>query len=129
MSLQDELTNDPLTRGYAGMTNQQAADSLGIVDRDKNLDAITGDEMFQQTDSTQFERLTDSKKAQWLSFCNRGSIDPFATANVNFVQYVFGGGVTVSNLQTTRVVLQSRANELNLGPIGEGAIWDIRNGK
>jgi len=32
-ALTSELTVDPLTRGYAGMTDQQAADSLNAVDR------------------------------------------------------------------------------------------------
>ena len=30
--LSDEIANDPLGRGYAGMTNQEAADSMNVVD-------------------------------------------------------------------------------------------------
>ena len=33
MALADELSADPLGRGYAGMTDQQAADSLNALDR------------------------------------------------------------------------------------------------
>lgn len=39
--LKDELTTDPLSRGYAAMTDQQAIDSLNALDRnaptDKNI--------------------------------------------------------------------------------------------
>ena len=32
-TLADEVANDPLVRGYSGMTDQQIADSLNTVDR------------------------------------------------------------------------------------------------
>ncbi len=32
-TLSDEITNDPLSRGYSGMTDAQVADSLNAVDR------------------------------------------------------------------------------------------------
>ena len=37
MSLRDELTNDPLGRGYAGMTDEQAAASLNTANRDQKV--------------------------------------------------------------------------------------------
>lgn len=39
--LSDEIANDPLGRGYAGMTNQEAADSLNAVDRPAPVPAKT----------------------------------------------------------------------------------------
>lgn len=41
--LQDELTNDPLGRGYAAMDNAQAAASLNTVDRTETIPAPLND--------------------------------------------------------------------------------------
>lgn len=129
-ALIDELTNDPLTRGYSGMTNQQVADSLnsntGGNERSQDKTSLSGDEIFQATDSTQFAGLTDAQKSQWLAFCGRDSIDPFASANVTFVQNLFSGGATVTNLNALRVEDISRAQELSLGTVKEGDVEDAR---
>ncbi len=121
-ALVDELTNDPLTRGYAGMTDQQVADSLNTKDRSRNLPEITGDAAFQATDSTEWAGLSDLNKQLWVGFCGRNSIDPFGSANVALVQNLFGGGsTTVANLQSLRTETISRGQELGFGadvPVG-----------
>lgn len=43
MFLRNELLTDPLGRGYAGMTDQQAADSLNT--RNRPLDAVPAEEI------------------------------------------------------------------------------------
>jgi hypothetical protein len=113
--LSEELANDPLGRGYAGMTDQEAADSLATTNRPRNKSSITGDETFGATDSAEFGALGDLKKQLWMSFCGRDSIDPFGTANVAFVQWVFGAGSsTIDNLNTIRVESVARAAELGI---------------
>lgn len=121
-----ELTTDPLVRGYSGMTNQQAADDLNTVYRTRNKDFMTGDEIFQSTVPSEFNALdsgsgtTSDQQGHWISFCGRSEVDPFATANVQFVTSIFGGGsTTVSNLSTNRVENVSRTDELNLGRVEE----------
>ena len=126
--LKIELTADPLTRGYAGMTDQQAADSLNTVDRTVNLSSISGDDTFASTDGTEFAALTDLKKQLWLAFCGRETIDPFGTANVAFVTFVFGGGsTTVANLAALRTFQSSRANELGLGTVQPAHVDQANN--
>lgn len=115
-TLATELSTDPLGRGYSGMTDQQAADDLNTAYRDSPLDSISGDQAFSVTDNGEFTALTDLKKQLWLSFCSRASIDPFGSANVAFVQWVFGGGATtVASLNTLRSNAngRTRAEELN----------------
>jgi hypothetical protein len=129
IALKSEIDTDPLTRGYSGMTDQQVADDMNTVYRTRNRDSMTGDEIFQATDPTEYNGLdtgsgnTADNQGHWLAFCGRTEIDPFATANVQLVQSIFGGGsTTVSNLQTARLENVSRADELGLGFIRSGYV-------
>jgi len=129
MSLQaliDELTNDPLSRVYSAMTDEEAAADLNTVYRTRNRTSMSGDELFQQTNATEWAGLTEVKQNQWLAFCGRDSIDPFAAANVQFVQNIFGAGATVSALLAARLEDVSRATELGLSRVREGTIIKAR---
>jgi len=129
--LSEELDNDMTTglqRGYAGMTDREAADDLNIKYRERIKDRMSGDEIFQQTDAAEFGGLTDAKKAQWLAFCARDEIDPSAVANVAFVEYVFGNpSTTRTTLIAARMEPISRAVEIIGKVVGEADIWDARN--
>ena len=56
--LRSEIQSDPLTRGYAGMTDIQVADSLNTVDRTRNRSVITGKEVKERMQSEEYKRLT-----------------------------------------------------------------------
>lgn len=111
--LADEITNDPLARGYSGMTDEQVTDSLNLtIDRDVNRENISGSEAWNTTVSADYAGLTDAKKSEWLSFCGIESNDPFGAA-VQVVVDVFGGGSdTAAALDALRVDTVSRAVEL-----------------
>ena len=118
--LKDELTNDPLVRGYSGMSDQEAADNLNTKYRSRNRTSMSGDEIAQQAVPAAFDALDDGSlnntadvKSHWLALCGRESIDPFASANQQLVISIFGtGSQTVLNLQAARVATISRAEEL-----------------
>lgn len=117
--LKDELTSDPLGRGYAGMSDEEAAADLNISNRPRGRTSMSGDEIFQATNPGEFVALstgsgnTADDQGHWLAFCGRAEIDPFATANVQFVVAIFGSGsTTVASLNTLRVESITRAVEL-----------------
>lgn len=113
--LSAELTADPLSRGYSGMSDAEAADSLNAVNRTVIKASMSGDEVFAATVGTEFGGLTDAKRNQWLAFCGRDSINPQGAANVAFLQYIFGAGSdTAAALVAARQVSVSRATELGL---------------
>lgn len=129
-TLNGEIVNDPLGRGYSGLSNLEIANSLNTKNRNINKTSITGDEIFAATDATEFNSLPDGstnnsadKKTMWIAFCSRQNLNPFGSANVAFVQYIFGSGsTTISNLQTLRTETVSRAEELGIGNVTEGDI-------
>ena len=111
--LKEEIQIDPEGIGYAG-SDQNVLNKLTALTRTRDRDSMTGDEIFQQTatDAT----LTDTSKGHWLSFCARDGIDPFASANVDFVKDLFGTATgTLSNLKTARIENISRLTQLSIG--------------
>lgn len=120
--LQQELINDPLGRGYSGMTDQQVADDLNTEYRTRNRGSLSGDEIFQQTVPAEYAALANGSannssdnQSHWLAFCGRQSVDPFASNNIEFVRFLFGvGSQTQANIAAIRVKSISRAVELNL---------------
>jgi hypothetical protein len=125
--IRDEITNDPLGRGYSGMDDAAVAVDLNTVYRTINKSSLSGDELFAATDSTEFAALTDHQESLWVAFCGRSSVDPFGSSNVAFVQYIFGGGsTTVSNLNSLRTQSVSRGAELGVGSVRPGDVLQAR---
>ena len=116
-ALKDELTNDPLTRGYSGMTDQEVVDSLYTINRTRNRVSMTGRAVRNTVNETEYAALAVDKQSQFLALTATDDIDPFGFA-VGVVKDIFGPGATsVSNLATARVESISRAVELGLGTI------------
>lgn len=124
--LKIEIDTDPLARGYSGMTDKQLSDSGNAVDRTRIKSSMSGDELFQQTDETEFGILSDTQRQMWVSFCARDNIDPSASANVAFVQFIFGSGATLTALNSARNELISRFTELGIGAAGPGHVAEAR---
>ncbi len=128
--LKDELANDPLVRGYASMTDEEAAADLNTSYRSRNRTSMTGDEIAQAADPAGFNALDDGSenntpdtKGHWLALCGRETINPFANANVQLVIAIFGGGSTsVSNLNAARVESITRAVELGIAFVKTGHV-------
>lgn len=117
-ALRDELdAGHPVTGAYDA-DPQLASDQLNALNITSNLTSLTGDEIFQATDKDEFAALTDLQQTLWLSFCSRAALDPFGSANVQFVQFIFGqGSTTVANLAGLRTASISRAAQLGFGTI------------
>jgi hypothetical protein len=125
--LSEELANDPLGRGYSTMTDIEAAADLNTEYRTRTKTSMSGDEVFVNTDATEFAGLTDHQRLAWLSWSGKDSIDPGNEVNVEFVKWIFGASsTTVSNLAAARVENITRATELGLGRVREGEIQMAR---
>ncbi len=131
--LKTELNTDPLGRGYSGMDDVAATNDLNTVYRTRNRDSMTGDELFQATVPSEYNGLdrgngnTADDQGHWLSFCARDEIDPFATANEQFVIDLFGAGSgTVVALQADRLENITRGQELVIGIVKVGQVEEAR---
>ena len=120
--LSDELANDPNVAGYSTMTDIEAATTLNLPGISINRTTMSGSELLDNTDSTEYSSLTNVKRDQWLSLCGVDSIDPFGSV-VQIVVNIWGGGSqTITNLQAARVELISRTQEIGIGLVNEGDV-------
>lgn len=150
-ALTSELTNDPLARGYSGMTNQQAADSLNATNRPSatpvssaELLAWSGNGAVDGTVKCRYERIAEAA-ANHASNAVRGaciaamgmierdgtSLDLSKPDRVAMLAALVTGGVLTASEQAEIVSLGnanvSRAAELNLGGIvGDGHVASAR---
>lgn len=123
-----ELRDDPLGRGYADMTDAEAADDLMSEYRSVHINSLSGDQVFQATVAADWAGLNADQKSYWLSFCSRAAIDPWAQANERFVVNLFrAGSNTVVNLASLRVKTVSRAEEISLGEVRTGDVTRVRS--
>ena len=106
-----------------------AADQFNTANITHIKDRLSGEQIFAVTNTIEFAALTEHKQLMWLSFCSRDSIDPAGSANVAFVQWVFGAGsATIAALVVARAELISLTTQEGLGTIYTGHIQQARGG-
>jgi len=124
--LKTEIDADPLTRGYAGMTDAQVKADGHTKYRTRNKTSLTGSEVLNAIDKTEFNSKTDAQKQQVWDLVHLGSLNPFGIEASLMVDIFGGGSVTIVALQALRVESISRWEELSLGNVREGHIQKVR---
>lgn len=118
--LKDELTADPLTRGYSGMNDKDAAVDLNTLYRTSNRISMTGGEVMQAIDETEFNARTSIQRQEVWDIIHTGAFDPFSTAYDLFVTaFTPGGAASIAAFEALRLDNISRAVELGLGTVEE----------
>ena len=114
--LNTELTSDPLTRGYSGMTDQEAADDLNVVYRTLPVDTVPGSDIFNATDDVEYGALTAEEQNRWVNMCGVAEIDVASGVAKSLEDELFGAGTTTrTNLAALKTRDVSRGVELELG--------------
>ena len=112
---------------YSSMTDIEATIDLNILNIIRIKSSMTGNQLLESQDSTEFIALSDGKKSQWLALCGLDLIDPQGQV-IEIVKDIWGiGSVTISNLSTNRNETISRGMELGLGLIRERDIRFARS--
>jgi len=111
-ALKDEITTDPLGRGYFGMTDQQVADDLNTSYRSRNRDLMPATEVLNAIDITEFNLLTDVQEEQFWRLMAIGDLNPFGVEATIMIALFGGGSTTITTLQALRVESITRAVEL-----------------
>lgn len=124
--LREEIQNDPLSRGYAGMTDQQIADDLNSKYRSKNKTGVSGKDISDAINSAEYSALSDAQKDRIINFTQRQSVDPFGFAQTVFLDIFAGGSTTIQNLSNIRVESISRADELGWREVKIGHVIDAK---
>lgn len=114
----EEITLDPLGRGYSGMTDEQLSIDLNTVYRTRERTLMSAGEIMEAIDGLEFAALSAANKKRVDRVLGLGAeiiIGPGNNHNAVQELLVFGGGsTTVANLVALRNVAITRANELNV---------------
>ncbi len=125
--LREELSTDPLARGYGGMSDQEAADDLNTEYRSRNRSSMTSTEVWQSIDVAELRLLADGDRDLVMAVLQFASIDPFGNEATLFTTLFGGGSATVTALQIARIEAISRAKELGLRtPVRAGHVEAAR---
>lgn len=125
-ALKAELTNDPLSRDYAGMDNVQASDSLNLQDRTPNRESISAGDLVASIVRSEYDTLSAAEKdyvrlvvlAQTVVLSNQ------VKAEFNSI---FGQGTTTrTNFAALTKRPGSRADELGLGRVTPSDVADAK---
>ena len=105
--LKNELISDPLARGYAGMTDAQAAVSLSTANRSKEYTTLSAAEIFEAIDVTEYTALTTQKRANVDLILGLGDGIKIGTGTKarGFLVDAFGAGTAT---RTALIALASR---------------------
>ena len=113
--LKTELDSDPLARGYASMTDAQAADSLNAVNRTVDTETVQGWELWGATVLTEYSALTAAQRDFWNALVGQNAISVKSAAVRANVIALWGAGTTTrANLVALQTKTVSRAEELGL---------------
>ena len=116
----EEITLDPLTRGYSSMTDEQLSIDLNTVYRTRYRQTMTASEVANQINKAEFDALSIADEALIWNVLHLGVLDPFGIEATIFISAFGGGSTTISNLQTARLDNISRATELGVtAQVGE----------
>jgi hypothetical protein len=124
--LRIEITTDPLARGYSGMTNLQVADNMNVVDRTTNKTTMTGTEVMNAINKTEFNALTAANRQMVWNIIHMGNINPYGIEADLFIDMFGGGSTTITTLAALRKNDVSRGQELGIGNVREGDVEGAR---
>ena len=121
--LKAELTTDPLGRGYAGMTDAQAAASLLAKDRSVDKTSMTAAEIYEAINRAEYVALVAAEKSEVNIVLGLGgdiSVITGSKARAVLLQAFPGGSATRTALVAAVSRLVSRAEEIFGGDVNYG---------
>lgn len=116
--LRDEIDIDPLARGYSGMDNQQVADDINTIYRERNRDRMSATEVLNTVDTTEWDALTaDNQRKAWDVLHMGSELNPFGNEAQIFISIFGGGSQTIADLAIARKEDISRGVEIGVSSV------------
>ena len=122
--LEDEIANDPLGRGYAGMTDTELIASGNTENRTQKITNLSPRDVFNAIDQDEWSSKTDLQRRRIWDVLHlvRGEgegVNLFGAELTEFRKVFDAGSVTASELMTLRVKKISRMKEIGWGVVRE----------
>lgn len=127
--LRDEITNDPLGRNYASMSNEEVVASGRVVNRTLPILALSSARVYEAVDAIEFAALSADQKVLMRDLYSLGDGISFAEGGKarDLMMSLFTGGSNTRNAMiaaTQRNV--GRWTELGISPVKVGHVQEAR---
>lgn len=113
-ALCDEIANDPLARGYSGMTPSQISADLNTAYRTRWLDCVEGSALLDDIEVADWNNITDDERNRTLAILALGCMDPQKNVRQLMIGIFGSGSTTLSNMAATAQESITRAQELGI---------------
>ena len=127
--LKTEIADDPLGRGYAAMTDAEAADSLNTANRTVTRETLSSADIYETIVVSEFQALSDAAKVYVRDILALGGdvrVGAGSKARTVLIGTFGGGSATITALAAAITDTVSRATELGLGFVHPGDIENAR---
>jgi len=125
-ALKAELATGHPDTGAYDADDVVAAAQLNAVNRTKNKASMTGSEIINALDKTEYLALSDGDKAKVWQVCHLGEVNPFGVEADIFIAIFGVPSASITALQAARKEAVSRAVELGLGIVRAGHVEEAR---
>lgn len=125
-ALADEIKNDPISRNYSAMGDEEVAKTFTIVDREANRDIISSAMIMAAIVREEFSLLKDTDR-QYLQLLLTIPNVPLSNLLKSELISLFGDSQTTNNLVAILKRQGTRTDELGLGgPVTPSDVADAR---
>ena len=125
-ALKEEVTVDPLVRGYNGpgsqnsgpgpMSDQAVADDINTAYRTRDRTSMTASDILNSVDTTELAALSVAGATEFWRILGMGEVNPFGVEATLMIDLFGVGSTTIAQLKVDRKEPISRARELGFAP-------------
>jgi hypothetical protein len=124
--LQAELAaGHPVTGPYSPHPTEAAA-QLNAINRTRPRTAVTGSEVLNAIDKSEFLAQTEAERARVWNILHLGTLDPWGLEAELLVDIFGAGSATITALAALRTLAISRGTELGFGGVTPGHVERAR---
>ena len=113
----DEITIDPLGRGYSGMTPDQIITDLWTAYRSRWKECVQGADLLDAIEAPDWVAITDNERDRVLLILGLGCMDPQKNVRTLLIGIFGSGSQTISNMAAAAQDAITRGDELGLGKV------------
>ena len=126
-----ELGGDPLSRGYAAMTDAEAAADLNMLYRTRQSERADPADAYNVIDQSEWSALAAAQQQEIAAILQIGTalghlVTPGSRVRQRFIAIFGAGSDTIAALLDLITVDISRAEELGLGAVKPGHVEKAR---
>lgn len=124
--LRQHIDADPDARGYSGMSDAEVAVSLSTETKTRNITSMSGTEVAQNIDATDWAGLTADEKNQIIGMCGWNTLNPWGVEADIFLSIFGGGSATIIALNAARVETVTDAEYYGFGGVSAADVETAR---